>query len=237
MQLTVRGTWPGPVVLRRGWALAEARPWNQDVADAQLRLVRGGQGFLRSCTEHLLENGAPAVVSPPLPESSRRMWLDVGYSEFQPLDLWERDLTSPLADPGHEVESAEAVNWRSLLQIDRAAFDPLWRLDRAGLEEAMAATPRSCTLVVRRRGETVAFAVVGSRGTYSYLQRLAVHPAAQGGGVGRALVRASLRWGRRGGGRLLLLNTQPDNRRAAALYRSESFARLPERLSLVRAAS
>ena len=52
-----RGTWPGAVALRRGWALAHARPWNRDIPDAALRLVRGSSAFLEACADHLVELG------------------------------------------------------------------------------------------------------------------------------------------------------------------------------------
>ena len=68
----------------------------------------------------------------------------------------------------------------------------------------------------------------------SYLQRVAVHPDHQGEGIGRSLVRASLRWGQKHGASSMLLNTQPENTAAARLYMSEGFVRLSYGLDVLK---
>jgi hypothetical protein len=45
-----RGSWPEPIRLRRGWAKAEARPWNDATPDASLRIIRGSAPFVDACT-------------------------------------------------------------------------------------------------------------------------------------------------------------------------------------------
>lgn len=61
------------------------------------------------------------------------------------------------------------------------------------------------------------------------IRALAVEPGAQGGGVGRALLRAVVDRARREGVRHLLLLTQPEMKAAHHLYESAGFGRLPER--------
>jgi GNAT superfamily N-acetyltransferase len=61
------------------------------------------------------------------------------------------------------------------------------------------------------------------------LRMLAVDPAAQGAGVGRALVEATLELARRRGLRRLSLHTHAVFERARALYESMGFERTPER--------
>ena len=90
--MRVAGGWPGRVVLRAGWAKAEARPWNADIPDAHLRLVRGGSEFLTACAEYLLDRGVSGVASPPLPEVSSGIWLSAGYEPHLVLDLYSREL-------------------------------------------------------------------------------------------------------------------------------------------------
>ncbi len=85
-------------------------------------------------------------------------------------------------------------------------------------------------------GRTTGYAIVGAGSIAGYLQRVAVHPDFQGAGLGRSLVRASMRWARRHGAHSILLNTQPDNEVAASLYRSEGFERLLDRLTVLRRA-
>lgn len=234
MRLSVTGTWPGTLVLRRGWARADARPWNTEVPDAQLRLVRGGGQFLASCTRHLLSSGAPAVISPPLTEGAERPWRTVGFGDFLVLELFRRQLDVPVAPPRHPVTIGSRDDWGQALKIDREAFQGVWRLDGRGLAEALDATPRSALLLAGRRGEPAGFAVVGSSGTSSYLQRVAVRPRHQRAGLGRALLREAMRWARRGGAQSMLLNTQPGNHAPAALYRAEGFTRLSDQLVVLR---
>ena len=61
------------------------------------------------------------------------------------------------------------------------------------------------------------------------VRALAVSPAAQGKGVGRALVGAAVERARERGSRHLVLSTQPAMLAAQRLYRAAGFERLPER--------
>ena len=119
-----------------------------------------------------------------------------------------------------------------------AAFDQFWRLDRAGLSEAMAATQRSVILVIRNNDQGLcAFAIVGYGSALAYPQRVAVDPKWQRQGMGRSVVRAAARSARSRGARALLLNTQSGNSAALQLYDREGFTRLPESLDLLRKTS
>ena len=113
--------------------------------------------------------------------------------------------------------------------IDSLAFEPDWQIGRLGLVDALGATVQAEILSV---GD--GFALVGVSGPVAYLQRLAVHPAAQGKGVGKTLVWIAMRWARSSGARSIMLNTQPDNHRATALYRSMGFEVAAERLTVLR---
>lgn len=229
-----RGSWPEPIKLRRGWAKGEARRWNASTPDATLRLVRGGAGFLDACTEYLLDVGAPSVLSPPLPRSAARTWESVGYEEFALLALMRMQLVRQGPTPDHLV-STEPVDLDFLLTIDRAAFDEFWQFDRHGLGEAIGATNESTTLTIHGPdGDPVAYAVLGIGHAISYLQRLAVHPDWQGAGMGRSLVRHSIRIAMSAGTHAMVLNTQEDNRAAISLYRSEGFVVQPEGLTVLR---
>lgn len=235
LRVTQRGEWPGPVVFRRGWARATARPWNDVESDAALRLMRGGEAFLHACTERLIANGAPSVLSPPLPRNARRTWHDAGYGVFLDLALMRLGLETTPAAPSHLVVESADDRLHDLIKIDAAAFSPFWRFDRQGLKEAMEATGRSSLLIIRDAdGGAAGFAIVGFGSAISYLQRVAVHPDWQGQGMGRSLLRVAARKARVAGARVMLLNTQPDNDPALALYESEGYVRLPEPLSLLR---
>ena len=234
-KMTMRGSWPGALTLRRNWARAEARPWNDAHRDASLRLVRGGGGFLGACAEQLFELGVPSVLSPPLPPAARGAWLDAGFSPTLDLALMRLALEEQPRCPDHLVVDGDAIGRTSLLDIDRAAFSDFWRFDANGLDEAIQATSTSDILVIRDQNSGAAgFAVVGYGSAIAYLQRVAVHPDWQGRGMGRSLVRVAARRARASGARVMLLNTQFDNRAAIDLYESEGFVLLPEPLTLMR---
>lgn len=232
------GSWPGQVVLRRGWARAESRPWNDVVPMAHLRLLRGGgSSFIGDCSETLLDLGISAVLSPPLPRSARIAWEAAGFDLCADLTLMRRSLHR-IPPPSHLVLTGDSSDIPEALRIDSAAFDEFWRFDGRALDEAMAATASSVLHVVRNpEGGLAGFAVTGAGQTVAYLQRLAVDPRWQAQGIGRSLVRTSGRWAKKAGAGALMLNTQADNASAIGLYESEGFGLLEEPLAVLSRAS
>lgn len=163
------------------------------------------------------------------------MWRDCGFAPHLVLDLFTRDLAKTVAAPTHIISSGSKDVWQDAVDVDAQAFDALWQLGPIGLQEARKATPRSEFLTVMSDEKRLAgFAIVGAGSAVAYLQRVAVHPDFRGLGYGRSLVRACLGWGRAHGGRTMLLNTQPENDTAAALYESEGFELMGSGLSVLR---
>jgi len=232
--MRVAGSWPGRLILRHGWAKAEARPWNPEIPDATLRLMRGSSEFLASCGDYLLGRGVSGVTSPPLPEVSSAIWISAGYEPYLALDLYSRQLVGSLPEPSHNVTIAEAHDWESVERIDHAAFPPLWKLDRDGLQEAMAATPHATLLLAQDGDRAAGFVIIGVGSIAGYLQRVAVHPDYARQGIGRSLVRVACKWARRHGARSMMLNTQPENESAAQLYVSEGFEKMLDQLTVFR---
>ncbi len=79
------------------------------------------------------------------------------------------------------------------------------------------------------------YGLVGRAGQRGYVQRLAVHPDAQGRGLGRALVVDGLWWLRRWRVREALVNTQEGNSRAVTLYERLGFRHRPGGLAVLQA--
>jgi len=234
-RINERGSWPGALTFRRGWARATARPWNDAQPDASLRLVRGSGSFLDACSKRLIACGAPSVLSPPLPQGARRTWEEIGYQRFLDLALMRLPIDEATAAPDHLVVETDDVLLEDLLRIDAAAFSAFWRFDEAGMREAMNATGRSSVLIIRDTdGGPAGFAIVGYGAAISYLQRVAVHPKWQGQSMGKSLVRVAARKARASGARVMLLNTQVDNHPAIRLYEAEGYVTLPEPLALLR---
>lgn len=126
---------------------------------------------------------------------------------------------------------------RAALEVDHAAFQVGERFDQLSIDEALHATPRRLVrFVVDPRGSNttaslptvdgkrlVAYAITGRAGHRGYLQRLAVHPAYQGKGVGALLCADAIGWARNGHADVLAVNTREDNARAARLYTRMGF--------------
>jgi GNAT superfamily N-acetyltransferase len=232
--ISARGEWPGRVTLRAGWSQSIARPLNDDVADASLRLERGSASFLRQSTEWLFAQDVPSVLSIPLHPGTRRVWDDAGFEPYRELLLMERDLSFAVDQPSHRITEGSAAHWEDALSIDNAAFEPSWRIGRLGLDDARAATPTAGFLVHEIPGGITGFSIVGIAQSTAYLQRIAVDPSHGRQGIGRSLVRATIQWARERSARSILLNTQLDNHGAARLYARERFEALPQHLVLLR---
>lgn len=200
---------------------------------AALRLDRGSERFLRACTAWLGDRRVRRILSPPLARAQAGMWRRAGFDDHLELVVFERNLSTPSEAPLHPVVRLESPDVTRLAAIDDRAFDPTWRVGRAGLEDALNATHLSVTLAVVEGDTPLGFAILGELAGTAYLQRLSVEPSRGRLGIGRSLVRESMRWARKVGARSMLLNTQPDNQPAAALYRSEGFVGLGTRLQVL----
>lgn len=99
------------------------------------------------------------------------------------------------------------------------------------LGEARHATPFHRFRVATSNGSLVGYAVTGRSGHRGYLQRLAVAPAAEGEGIGTALIADSLSWLKHRGVKIAFVNTQERNQRAFELYQHIGFR--PQREGLV----
>ncbi|MGH8952920.1 MAG: GNAT family N-acetyltransferase [Acidimicrobiia bacterium] len=233
-RLHLEGVWPDPVTIRRGWAKAVARPWNDEVPDATIRLERGSSDFLRATAEHLGPMGSGTVYSPALYPTAARVWSRAGFSRFGLLDVMERPLGTDSPQPEHPIEALDAPDWEEVVDLDRLAFEGFWRMSEAGLVEAMRSTPRSVVLLAHLDRRLAGYALVGAQMSVSFLQRVAVAPGHTGRGIGTSLVRASHEWALRSGARTMVLNLRPENDRARDLYEKEGFSSSRTSLELLR---
>lgn len=214
------------------------RPWRGRSDTAELSAVPAGAmvppGLVAMAVERARTRGYVAVVTPALPAGEWRPYLDAGFTVREELHLLAHDLLDlPARRSADRPVRTRRVLRRDrdrVLAIDRAAFDPFWRLDADALEDAVRATP-STRFRLDRQGR--GYALTGRAGDRGYVQRLAVDPAAQGSGLGSALVVDSLWWLRRWRVREALVNTQTSNGRAVALYERLGFRQRSEGLAVL----
>lgn len=198
---------------------------------------RPGPGVddVRREVERLGRRGVRRVLTGALHHGELGPFLAAGFTEHERLHLLRHDLRV-LPEPTTEVRLRRS--WRrdhaAVLGIDGRAFDGFWALDRRGLEDAVRATPASrFRLATAAHGEVIGYAVTGRAVDRGYLQRLAVDPERHRGGVGRALVVDGLRWLRRTGARVAVVNTQEHNDPALGLYLATGFVPEPRGLNVL----
>ncbi len=193
--------------------------------------------FVRSCLETLAHEGYRRVVTGALAPAEQVAFRRAGFDVTETLHLLSHDLTLlPPADAGvARLLRGGRAHHQAVLAVDNLAFDSFWRFDGAGLDEAVRATPHTRFRVAVTTGDesVVGYAITGRSGRSGYLQRLAVHPARQGQGIGMALVVDALRWLRRWRADRAMVNTQLANERALALYERAGFRREASGLSVL----
>lgn len=230
----VEGSWPSPITISQGWGRAVARPWNDEAADAFLRLERGRADFLRSATEEITEISGSGVFSPAMFSGSTRIWTRAGYEDVRQLEIMERPLRPAPAHAAGEIREETEPDWNRLLQIDQVSFQGFWRMSADGLREALDSTSPSAVLTIRVDQAVVGYAIVGAQWGTSYLQRVAVDPGHGGRGLGTNLVRACVGWARRTAAASMVLNVRHENSRARRLYEREGFAITGRKLHILR---
>lgn len=108
-----------------------------------------------------------------------------------------------------------------VLAVEAAAFEPLWRYDGPGFLELRALYPY---FVVAEDEQGIAgYQFNAVDGPTGYLVRIAVHPRAEGRGIGTRLMAEAVRYFTREGAHAILLNTEERNHRAHRLYEGFGF--------------
>ena len=192
--------------------------------------------FVRRCLRTLAGQGYGRVVTGALAPAEQAAFRAVGFQPSEHLHLLSHDLRSVPGPPAVSpivLRRAGRNDRTEVLTIDGLAFDRFWRLDEAGLDEAVAATPHSRFRVATVDDQVVGYAITGRAGRRGYLQRLAVDPSVQRRGIGAALVLDALRWLRRWRAERAMVNTQLDNEGALALYERVGFRREPSGLAVL----
>jgi ribosomal-protein-alanine N-acetyltransferase len=132
------------------------------------------------------------------------------------------DLEIPAEGNGQvRVRPFTAGDLDGVLAVEETAFEPLWRYDGTGFREVRSIYPY---FVVAEDDQGIAgyqFSAVD--GPTGYLVRIAVHPRAEGRGIGTRLMAEAVRYFRREYVHAILLNTEEKNHRAHRLYENFDF--------------
>ena len=230
-------------IIRWGRERARIWPWRGDGTVAFLAPVPEAPvpsaDFVRRCLAILGERGFARVVTAALSPIEQTGFLAAGFEVAEELHLLSLDVDGLPPSPRLRVARVATGQRPEVLAIDRAAFSPFWQLDEQGLQEALAATPRTRFRAAPGQlpggSQLLGYAVCGRCGPRGFVQRLAVLPAARRQGIGRGLLLDGLYWMRRHGVRRAVVNTQVGNDAALALYCDAGFRREPSGLSVMSA--
>lgn len=204
-----------------------------------VRPAAGSPTAVRHALQYLADHSVREAYTTALAPAEQHAFTDAGFTHHEHLHLLSHDLTDiPTAPTTGSAVRLRRGWWRdydAVLDVDTRAFDGFWRFDRTALIESRRATPVSRLRVATGPGPhpVAGYAVTGRAQRTAYLQRLAVHPGAQGAGTGTALVVDSLRWADQRGAGCVLVNTQEHNDAALRLYLRLGFSLQPDGLDVL----
>ncbi len=134
--------------------------------------------------------------------------------------------TSPREPGGLYIRRMTEADLPEVQRTDAASFDPLWQNTpetiRKAFDQALYAT------VIENEQGILGYQLSTGGGQRAHLARLAVHPAVQGKGAGRALLSDLFRYITYAGISRLSVNTQSDNQASLSLYQRTGFVRTGE---------
>ena len=152
-----------------------------------------------------------------------------GFTSRQSIVMLERDgQLQPEAKlpPGITVRSMIPVDIPSVAEVDASAFDLLWQNSFTALNQAYSQA--TLATVAEREGQVIGYQLSTRNPIGIHLARLAVRPAAQGGGVGYALLADLIQQAKERGLFHITVNTQSDNATSLALYQKIGFRQTGE---------
>jgi ribosomal protein S18 acetylase RimI-like enzyme len=162
-------------------------------------------------------------------------WLpDLGFTYVNEVQTFVKKVTAA-APPGRAEVVIRPVRFdemASLAEIERAAFEPLWRHSAQSLALAWRQAISFDVALLDGRLTGFQYSALGEVG--AHLCRMTVHPEAQRQGVGSALLNHALNDYDRRGLRQVSLNTQADNRPSQRLYEKFGFSATDQRYPLWR---
>jgi len=134
--------------------------------------------------------------------------------------------TTPRGPDGIRIRRMTEADLPDVEQTDAASFDPLWQNPLETIRKAYGQALYA-TVAVNENG-ILGYQLSTGGGQRAHLARLAVHPAVQGKGAGRALLSDLFRYITYAGISRLSVNTQSDNQASLSLYQRMGFVRTGE---------
>ena len=200
------------------------------VTSRMIPLEKAWQTLWDTASLDLARKGRYMAAAIVLQEWYHGLLLTSGFSSRQSIVMLEREEQTRIEGSlptGFSIRIMLQYDLPAVAEVDAAAFDPLWQNSLPALEQAFAQAVLAT--VAEADGQVLGYQLSTRNQFGAHLARLAVRPALQGGGVGRALVADLVNQAERRGLYRLTVNTQSDNAASLALYRKTGFHETGER--------
>lgn len=151
-----------------------------------------------------------------------------GFESRQQIVLleWHYQPVMARVTAGIRIRKMTEADLPEVEKTDAASFEPLWQNPLETLRRAFAQTLYAT--VAESENGIIGYQISTGGGQRAHLARLAVHPAVQGKGAGRALLNDLFVFLTYMGISRLSVNTQSDNQASLSLYQHMGFARTGE---------
>ena len=182
----------------------------------------------QTAREEVAQAGGAKVAAIAIQPWFQNLLAQSGFENRQQIVLleWRYQPTAARETAGIRIRKMTEVDLPQVEKTDTASFDPLWQnpLDtlRRAYAQALYAT------VAENENGIIGYQISTGGGQRAHLARLAVHPAVQGKGAGRAVLNDLFVFLTHMGISRLSVNTQSDNRASLSLYQRMGFVRTGE---------
>jgi ribosomal protein S18 acetylase RimI-like enzyme len=151
-----------------------------------------------------------------------------GFENHQQIVLleWHYQPAMARATAGIRIRKMTEADLSEVEKTDSASFEPLWQNPLETLRRAFAQALYAT--VAENENRIIGYQISTGGGQRAHLARLAVHPAVQGQGAGRALLNDLFVYLTHLGISRLSVNTQSDNQASLNLYQRMGFVRTGE---------
>ena len=116
------------------------------------------------------------------------------------------------------ISHARADDLAGIVELEKVGFDPAEQWSETAWADELAAPDRYVLTRLDADSRITGVATFSCVAEIADLNRVIVHPAFRGRGIGASLIRAGLDWASAVGGHRMLLEVRPDNEPAVALY-------------------
>jgi ribosomal-protein-alanine N-acetyltransferase len=185
--------------------------------------------LLEQLTKHLIKRGVRYLYYSG--NDMQNDWLrDIllvrSFALYRLLYAYDKYDYSVPSTGNHDVKlrPVEKRDIPTLLAIEEACFEDFWRYDALSFEDIAATHPYF--VVAELNGKVVGYQFNALEDEFGYLVRIAVHPSANGQGVGVRLMSEAITFFQQAHVLRIMLNTQDDNLRAHRLYEWFGFVRI-----------